>query len=96
MTRILQIRYSIRIRYAYYILLLFESHTEGVQTPSSPARKSPPMVGFSVPEVGLEPTTLARHDFESCAYTIPPLRQFLKRSLETVSECITGIYGIST
>ena len=28
-----------------------------------------------VPEVGLEPTSLAAFDFESNVYTIPPLRQ---------------------
>lgn len=28
-----------------------------------------------MPEVGLEPTSLAAHDFESCAYAIPPLRR---------------------
>lgn len=27
------------------------------------------LVYLSVPEVGLEPTNLAVHDFESCAYT---------------------------
>ena len=30
-----------------------------------------------VPEMGLEPISLAAHDFESCVYTIPPLRQCL-------------------
>ena len=34
-----------------------------------------------VPEVGLEPTPLARHDFESCASTIPPLRQYSYTSI---------------
>ena len=29
-----------------------------------------------MPEEGLEPSSLAGHDFESCVYTIPPLRQF--------------------
>lgn len=28
-----------------------------------------------VPEMGLEPISLAAHDFESCVYTIPPLRR---------------------
>ena len=27
-----------------------------------------------VPEEGLEPSLLSKHDFESCASTIPPLR----------------------
>ncbi len=35
-----------------------------------------------VPEMGLEPISLAAHDFESCVYTIPPLRQILRMSLE--------------
>ena len=29
-----------------------------------------------VPEEGLEPSILTEHDFESCVYTIPPLRQY--------------------
>ena len=32
------------------------------------------LVSCLVPEEGLEPSSLSRHDFESCAYTIPPLR----------------------
>ena len=35
-----------------------------------------------VPEVGLEPTSLAAEGFESSAYTIPPLRQYAHRTLE--------------
>ena len=35
----------------------------------------PRKLRFLVPEVGLEPTLLTEHDFESCASTIPPLRQ---------------------
>lgn len=34
-----------------------------------------PLSSFKVPEVGLEPTSLAAHDFESCVYAIPPLGQ---------------------
>ncbi len=30
-----------------------------------------------MPEMGLEPIRLAPHDFESCVYTIPPLRQWV-------------------
>ena len=30
---------------------------------------SKPFSSFKVPEVGIEPTSLARHDFKSCAYT---------------------------
>ncbi len=35
-----------------------------------------------VGEVGVEPTSLARHDFKSCAYTIPPLAPFILVNLE--------------
>ena len=31
---------------------------------------------FLVPEVGIEPTSLARHDFKSCAYTNSATRAF--------------------
>ena len=48
-------------------------------TSSSPSRK----LRFLVPEVGLEPTLLTEHDFESCASTIPPLRQVIFASLQT-------------
>ncbi len=34
------------------------------------------MCDYFVPEEGLEPSSLARHDFESCVYTIPPLRLY--------------------
>ncbi len=35
-----------------------------------------------LPEVGLEPTSLAAHDFESCVYTIPPLRRLYQDIFE--------------
>ena len=28
-----------------------------------------------MPEEGVEPSRISPHDFKSCAYTIPPLRQ---------------------
>ena len=31
---------------------------------------------FNVPEVGVEPTSLTRHDFKSCAYTNSAIRAF--------------------
>ena len=39
--------------------------------------------GVLVPEVGLEPTRLATHDFESCVSAIPPLRHHLYRTIFT-------------
>ncbi len=30
---------------------------------------------YVVLEMGLEPISLAAHDFESCVYTIPPLQR---------------------
>ncbi len=58
-------------------------YTQGLQVPPasyacSPAlKKNRPMKGvifLRVPEAGLEPAPLTRHDFESCAATITPLR----------------------
>ena len=48
-------------------------YTQGLQAP--PAN----FVCFRhvVPEEGLEPSLLTEHDFESCASTIPPLRQVM-------------------
>lgn len=37
-----------------------------------------PTSSILVPEVGLEPTPLTGHDFESCAATITPLRQVFR------------------
>ena len=35
-----------------------------------------PFSSFVVPEVGIEPTSLTRHDFKSCAYTNSATRAF--------------------
>ncbi len=53
------------------ILKVFKSHTEATQVACSPTKKKKLRCRgffFLVPEVGLEPTSLAAHDFESCAY----------------------------
>lgn len=34
---------------------------------------------YSVPGVGIEPTSLARHDFKSCAYTSSAIRAWRRR-----------------
>jgi hypothetical protein len=45
-----------------------------------PVTKKSAKADFLVPGVGLEPTSLARHDFKSCAYTIPPSGQLISDS----------------
>lgn len=42
----------------------------------------------NVPEVGLEPTSLAAAGFESAAYTIPPLRR--ARTISSYVYCALG------
>jgi hypothetical protein len=57
----------------------FMEIVDNLSRPSAPDIKNLPVKEVfyvCVLEVGLEPTTLARHDFESCAYTIPPLQQY--------------------
>ncbi len=46
---------------------------------SIPAQKNKqfPLLIFIVPEVGIEPTSLTRHDFKSCAYTSSATRAII-------------------
>src|SRR3989344_1847297 len=64
----------------------------GVQVPPckpSSWLASVPLLSL-VPEEGLEPSTLAGHDFESCAYAIPPLRLVCHSSLPICYNEIRG------
>ena len=63
---------------------------EGFQVPRMSYAHSRQTRRLIVPEAGLEPAPLTRHDFESCAATITPLRQTFK-CVDSVPERIYQI-----
>ena len=57
---------------ARYFLISLYSITKSLSTSTS--KQSSLLALVLVPEVGVEPTSLARHDFKSCAYTCSATR----------------------